>query len=59
MQIFSNDANLRRQFVKFAQVKIVDSVEPFEHSVICSSHFFLPGAVPTIQALPEANYSEV
>ena len=40
MQIFPNDANLKRQFVKFVQVKIADSVEPFEHSVICSSYFF-------------------
>ena len=39
MQIFPNDANLKRQFVKYVQVKIADFVEPFEHSVICSSHF--------------------
>ena len=39
MQIFPNDANLKRQFVKFVQVKIADFVEPFEHSVVCSSHF--------------------
>ncbi|CAH3131032.1 unnamed protein product [Pocillopora meandrina] len=51
MQIFPNDANLKRQFVKFVQVKIADFVEPFEL-------IFLPGAVPTIQASPEANYSE-
>ncbi|CAH3139008.1 unnamed protein product [Pocillopora meandrina] len=57
MQIFPNDANLKRQFVKFVQVKIADFVEPFERSVVCSSHFS-SGAVPTIQAPPEANYSE-
>ena len=39
MQIFPNDANLKLQFVKFVQVKIADFVEPFEHSVVCSSHF--------------------
>ncbi|CAH3139399.1 unnamed protein product [Pocillopora meandrina] len=39
MQIFPNDANLKRQFVKFIQVKIADFVEPFERSVVCSSHF--------------------
>ena len=39
MQIFPNDANLKRQFVKFVQVKIADFVEPFEHSVVYSSHF--------------------
>ncbi|CAH3133347.1 unnamed protein product [Pocillopora meandrina] len=39
MQIFPNDANLKRQFVKFVQVKIADFVEPFERSVVCSSHF--------------------
>ena len=40
MQIFPNDANLKRQFVKFVQVKIADFVEPFERSVVCSSHFY-------------------
>ena len=44
--------------MKFVQVKIADFVEPLERSVVCRSHF-LPGAVPTIQASPEANYSEV
>ena len=39
MQIFPNDGNLKGQFVKFVQVKIADFVEPFEHSVVCSSHF--------------------
>ena len=39
MQIFPNDANLKRQFAKFVQVKIADFVEPFERSVVCSSHF--------------------
>ena len=39
MEIFPNDANLKRQFVKFVQVKIADFVEPFEHSVVCGSHF--------------------
>ena len=43
MQIFPNDANLKRQFVKFVQVKIANFVQLFEHSVVCSSHFsFLP-----------------
>ena len=79
MQKFPKDANLKRQWVKFVQVKRADFVEPSEHSVVCSSHFsldcyeksymvemglkkqkqLLPGAVPTIQALPEANSSEV
>ena len=39
MQIFQNDANLKRQFVKFVQVKIADFVESFEHSVVRSSRF--------------------
>ena len=79
MQKFPKDANLKRQWVKFVQVKRADFVEPFEHSVVCNSHFSLDcyeksymvqmglkkqkqlllGAVPTIQALPEANSSEV
>ena len=33
------DANLRRQWVKFAQVKRADFVEPTKHSVICNIHF--------------------
>ena len=79
MHTFPKDANLKRQWVKFVQVKRADFVEPSEHSVVCSSHFsldcyeksymvemglkkqkqLLPGAVPTIQALPEANSSKV
>ena len=39
MQIFPKDANLKRQFVKFVLVKIVDFVEPFEHSAVRNSHF--------------------
>ena len=39
MQIFPNDGNLKGQFVKFVWVKIADFVEPFEHSVVFSTHF--------------------
>ena len=35
---FPKDANLRRQWVKFVQVKRADFEEPSVHSVICSSH---------------------
>ena len=49
MQIFPNDENLKGQFVKLSRSNI-----PLFVAVI-----FLPGAVPTIQALSEANYSEV
>ena len=79
MHKFPKDANLKRQWVKFVQVKRADFLEPSEDSVACSSHFSLDcyeksymvemglkkqkklllGAVPTIQALPEANSSEV
>ena len=79
MQRFPNEANLKQQRVKFVQVKGVHFVEPFEHFVVCSSHFspdcdeksymvemglkmkkqLLPSAIPMIQALPEANDSEV
>ena len=79
MQRFPNEANLKQQRVKFAQVKGAHFVEPFQHFVDCSSHFspdcdekrymvemglkmkkqLLPSAVPMIQALPEANNSEV
>ena len=58
MQIFPNDANLKRQFVKFVQVKIADFVEPLS-ILLFVAVIFLRGAVPTIQALPGANYSEV
>ena len=40
MQRFPNDTNLKRQLVKLVQVKIADFVKLFEHSVVCSSHFF-------------------
>jgi len=39
MHKFPKDANLRRQWVKFVQVKRADFVEPTEHSVICNIHF--------------------
>ena len=39
MQIFPNDGNLKGQFDKFVWVKIADFVEPFEHSVVFSTHF--------------------
>ena len=39
MQRFPNEANLKQQRVKFVQVKGVHFVEPFEHFVVCSSHF--------------------
>ena len=35
---FPKDGNLRRQWVKFVQVKRADFEEPSVHSVICSSH---------------------
>ena len=41
MHKFPKDANLKRQWVKFVQVKRADFVEPFEHSVVCNSHFSL------------------
>ena len=78
MQRFPNKANLKQQRVKFVQVKGVHFVEPFEHFVVCSSHFspdcdeksymvemkrmkkqLPPSAIPMIQALLEANDSEV
>lgn len=39
MHKFPKDANLKRQWLKFVQVKRANFVEPSEHSVICSSHF--------------------
>ena len=39
MQKFPKDANLKRQWVKFVQVKRAHFVEPSVHSVICSNHF--------------------
>ena len=39
MQRFPNEANLKQQRVKFAQVKGAHFVEPFQHFVDCSSHF--------------------
>ena len=38
---FPKDANLKRQWVKFVQVKRADFLEPSEDSVVCSSHFSL------------------
>ena len=42
MQRFTNEANLKRQWVQFVQLKRADFVEPFKHSIVCSSHFFSP-----------------
>ena len=39
MHKFPKDANLKRQWVKFVQVKRADFVRPTEHSVICNVHF--------------------
>ena len=39
MHKLPKDANLRRQWVKFAQVKRADFVEATKHSVICDIHF--------------------
>ena len=39
MHKFPKDANLRRQWVKFVQVKRAGFVKPTEHSVICNVHF--------------------
>ena len=39
LQRFPNEANLKQQWVKFVQEKRADFVEPFKHSVVCSSHF--------------------
>ena len=66
MHKFPKDTNLRRQWVKFVQVKRADFVEPTQHSVICNIHCYeesfmvemglkkqsplLSGAVPTIQS---------
>ena len=38
---FPKDANLRRQWVKFVQVKRANFVDPTELSVICNIHFSL------------------
>ena len=42
MHKFPKDTNLRRQWVKFVQVKRADFVEPTEHSVICNYIHFSP-----------------
>ena len=39
MHKFPKDANLKRQWVKFVQVKRADFKEPSVHSVISSGHF--------------------
>ena len=36
---FPKDPNLRRQWIKFVQVKRADFVDANEHSVICGDHF--------------------
>ena len=41
MHKLPKDANLRPQWVKFAEVKGADFVEPTKHSVICNIHFSL------------------
>ena len=57
-QIFPNDANLKRQWVKFAQAKTPISSSR-SNILLFIAVIFLPSVVPTIQALPEANYSEL
>ena len=37
--VFPRDLNLRRQWIKFVQVKRADFVQPTKHSVICGAHF--------------------
>ena len=39
MHKFPKDVNLRRQWIKFVQVKRADFVEPTEHSAMCNIHF--------------------
>ena len=39
LHMLPKDTNLRLQWVKFAQVKRTDFVEPTKHSVICNIHF--------------------
>ncbi len=39
MHKFPKDANLRRQWLRFVQLKRADFVEPSPHSVICHIHF--------------------
>ena len=39
MHKLPKDANLRRQWVEFVQVKRANFVQPMEHSVICNIHF--------------------
>ena len=39
MHKLPKDANLRRQWIKFLQVKRADFVEPTKHSAICNIHF--------------------
>ena len=46
------------QFVKLVQIKIADSSSR-SNILLFVAVIFLPGVVPTIQALPEANYSEL
>ena len=41
MHKLPKDANLRRQWAKFAQVKRADFVEPTKHLVIYNIHFSL------------------
>ena len=51
MQIFPNDANLKRQISSISSSR--------SNILLFVAVIFLPGALPTIQALLEANYSEV
>ena len=37
--MFPRDLNLRRQWIKFVQVKRADFVQPTKHSIICGAHF--------------------
>ena len=37
--LFPKDENLRRQWLKFVQVKRADFLQPTEHSIICGAHF--------------------
>ena len=39
MHKLPKDANLRRQWIKFLQVKRADFVKPTKHSAICNIHF--------------------
>ena len=36
---FSKEERIRRQWIKFVQVKRADFLQPTEHSIICDAHF--------------------